>query len=176
MYFCGRMTPSGMAIAIKIARKEVTAKARMRSFILHLRSPFFFGEWDLSGRDIVDREPPLSSVYGRLFTTMVVFGISRYGVPFFSLDGLGGSRYSVGVSLRWYVERRWLGGGMARPYALAMLRGDGRLVGLDKTDKGMGGVSEDIEPVVRWRGTVGVGPGGVHEERDVVSRTCIPRF
>lgn len=106
---------------------------------------------------------------------MVDLGISRYGVPFFSLEGSGGSRYCVGVSLRWYVERRWLGGGMARPYAFEMLRGDG-LRGLDITMRGMSGVCEDIDLDSRWRGTDEFGSGGVDQERDVVPRTRIPRF
>lgn len=51
MYFCGRMTPRGMAIAINMASKEVTTRARMRSLYLALR---LHGDWDLSGRDVVD--------------------------------------------------------------------------------------------------------------------------
>jgi hypothetical protein len=149
MYFCGRMTPRGMAIAIKMAKTEVTAKARMRSLSFPLQVSRFEGEWDLSGRDIVnwsmDCELPLSvEGFERWFTTMVDLGISRYGVPFFSPDDSGGSRYCVGVSLRWYIERRWLGGGMARPYAFEISRGDG-LRGLGKTERGMSGVSADID-------------------------------
>jgi hypothetical protein len=148
MYFCGRITPRGIPIARKSTRIDVTANARMRSSTFLRRfSGLPSGESLLSERDFVDDgDPPSPSrIYGfaRSFTTIVAFGIDRYGVPFFSLASSGGSRYCVGVSLRWYVERRWLGGGIVRPYAFAMLRGDGG-GGLGKMESGIEGGREDI--------------------------------
>lgn len=90
---------------------------------------------------IDDDDPPLS-VYGRgrLVTTIVVVGTSRYGVPRRGMGSGGGSRYCVGVSARWNVVRFWLGVGMARPYGLELFRRDGHDGRVGLFESGIGGV------------------------------------